>query len=107
MEEFIKKYSFGRSCLGFKWGDEGSKGLRRQTTKRKKDYPKSYKGYTVEEILKTWEEIKSPKGTKANEDLIRVTSQFLRDFRLGIFKKQKQPVKKVRRAKQKGKGIER
>ena len=51
---------------------------------QRKDFPKNYKGYSVEEILKTWEEIKG-EGTKANEELIEAMDDFLREYKLGIF----------------------
>ena len=60
---------------------------------QKKDFPQNFKGYSTEEILKTWEEIKTPEGTKASESLIRAMRQFLRKFRLGVFQHHEPPKK--------------
>ncbi len=51
----------------------------------KKSLPETYKGYSTKDLLKTWEEIKSPKGTNSPKDQIRAMSQLLREYKLGLF----------------------
>ena len=47
--------------------------------------PETYKGYKTKDLLQVWEEIKSPGGTKASEEMILVMDGMLKDFKLGIF----------------------
>ncbi|MCK5243789.1 MAG: hypothetical protein KAJ90_00855 [Desulfobacterales bacterium] len=56
-----------------------------------KDFPKTYKGFSTKDILRTWEEIKTPQGTKTPKDLILAMSEFLREYRLGLFQKLNPP----------------
>jgi hypothetical protein len=53
----------------------------------KQSLPKTYKGYSTEELLNIWEEIRSPKGTSAPKEKILAMSQMIREFKLGIFSK--------------------
>ncbi len=46
--------------------------------------PSSYKGLSTRLILKTWNEIRSPGGTKAPKSVIRTMDEFLREYKLGI-----------------------
>ncbi len=52
-----------------------------------KNFPKTYNGFYTDDILRTWEEIKTPQGTKAPKDLILAMRQFLIEYRLGLFQK--------------------
>lgn len=56
-----------------------------------KNFPKIYNGFYTDDILRTWEEIKTPQGTKAPKDLILSMRQFLREYRLGLFQKLNPP----------------
>ena len=47
--------------------------------------PETYKGYKTKDLLQVWEEIKSPGGTKASEDMITAMDSMLREFSLGKF----------------------
>lgn len=50
-------------------------------------YPKTYQGFLTKDLLRTWEEIKSPKGTQAPPEQISVLQEFLKKYRLAVFKK--------------------
>ncbi len=50
-----------------------------------KELPQTFKGYSTKDLLRTWEEIKSPKGTKAPQEKILAMNQLLREYRLGLF----------------------
>ncbi|MFV9690174.1 MAG: hypothetical protein ACNY01_04315 [Desulfobacteria bacterium] len=50
-----------------------------------KNFLKTYNGFSTDDILRTWEEIKTPQGTKASRDLILAMRHFLREYRLGLF----------------------
>ena len=47
--------------------------------------PETYKGYKTKDLLKVWEEIKAPGGTKAQKEMIKAMSSMLREYRIGIF----------------------
>ena len=47
--------------------------------------PKIYKGYLTKDLLKVWEEIKAPGGTKAPKEMITAMDSMLRECRLGKF----------------------
>ena len=47
--------------------------------------PETYKDYKTKDLLKAWEEIKAPGGTKAPEEMIIAMDSMLRKFRLGKF----------------------
>ena len=47
--------------------------------------PETYKGYKTKDLLKVWEEIKAPGGTKAPEEMITAMGSMLRELRLGKF----------------------
>ena len=47
--------------------------------------PETYKGYKIKDLLRTWEEIKAPGGTKAPEEMITAMGSMLRELRLGKF----------------------
>lgn len=49
-----------------------------------KNLPKEYKGYSTVRLLRIWEELQSPQGTGASKDEMRVMSEFLREYKLGI-----------------------
>jgi len=50
-----------------------------------KTLPETYKGYPTKELIKTWEEIRSPQGTTSDRDQIRAMGQLLREYKLGLF----------------------
>lgn len=50
-----------------------------------KNLPVTYKGYLTEELLKTWEEIRSPEGTRAPREVIAAMNELLREYDLGLF----------------------
>ena len=47
--------------------------------------PETYKDYKTKDLLKVWEEIKAPGGTKAQKEMIKAMSSMLREYRIGIF----------------------
>lgn len=47
--------------------------------------PETYKGYKTKDLLKVWEEIKAPRGTKAPKEMIKAMDSLLREFKFGIF----------------------
>ena len=50
-----------------------------------KDLPETYRGYKTAELLKVWEEIRQPEGTRAPEAMIAAMRALLREYRLGMF----------------------
>ena len=52
---------------------------------QKSNLPKTYKGFLTEELLKVWEEIKTPEGTKASKEKILAMGELVREYRLGLF----------------------
>ena len=48
------------------------------------EFPETYKGFSVSDLLKTWEEIRG-EGTKAPVEMIRAMRDFLREYKLGLF----------------------
>ncbi len=55
---------------------------------KNKNLPKSYMGYSTEELLKVREEIAAG-GTKADKRKIKAMRQLIRDHRLFLFEKLK------------------
>lgn len=53
--------------------------------KKKIKIPETYMGYPTKDLLQTWEEIKSSKGTKSPEDQILAMNRFLREYKFGLF----------------------
>lgn len=47
------------------------------------EFPETYKGFAVSDLLKTWEEIRG-EGTKAPVEMIRAMRDFLREYKLGV-----------------------
>ncbi|OEU53592.1 MAG: hypothetical protein BA871_11610 [Desulfuromonadales bacterium C00003096] len=52
---------------------------------QKKKLSATHKGFLTKDLFKTWEEIKTPAGTKTPKNQILVTRQLLREYRLGVF----------------------
>ncbi len=52
---------------------------------QEKNLPETFKGYSTKELLKTWKEIRSPKGTNSSTDQISAMRKLLREYKLGIF----------------------
>ncbi len=46
--------------------------------------PENYKGYSTKDLLKVWEEIQRPGGTKAPREKILAMRALLKEFRLGV-----------------------
>jgi hypothetical protein len=47
-----------------------------------KNLPKTYKGYSVKELLQVLEELKTPKGTKAPKEKIQAMYELVREYHL-------------------------
>ncbi len=50
-----------------------------------KNLPETYKGYRTAELLRVWEEIKRPEGTRAPKEMIAAMNELLKEYRLGLF----------------------
>jgi hypothetical protein len=54
-----------------------------------KELPETYMGYSTKDLLRTWEELQKPGGTKASEEQIVAMDMFLKEYKLGVFGMQK------------------
>ena len=50
-----------------------------------KKLPETFMGYSTKDLLKTWEEIQQPEGTKAPQEKIIAMDKFLKKYHLGLF----------------------
>ncbi|MBC8177210.1 MAG: hypothetical protein ISR61_03490 [Desulfobacteraceae bacterium] len=52
----------------------------------KRDLPENYKGYSTEELLDLWQQLRSPQGISEDTptEKISAMSSFLRDYRFGV-----------------------
>jgi hypothetical protein len=45
----------------------------------------TFKGYSTKDLLKTWDEIRTPQGTNAPMEMIEAMREFLKASKLGLF----------------------